>query len=227
MRLGHYEVLSPLGAGGMGEVFRARDSALGREVAIKVLPIYLRENAEALARFEREAKAVAALSHPNILAIHEFGSPDGRWVLALTPDARPRILLHPTGPGQTREIPNPESVDFLGMKWLPDGRIVAFGASKSRMRGSVIDPADGSHRTFTEEGVEPVRYWSSRSLRTAPASWLGTRKGESTRIPWTAGRRPRSTGCRRWTSPSNGHPTAARFSSPGRARFPGGSAAAS
>jgi hypothetical protein len=160
MRLGHYEVLSPLGAGGMGEVFRARDSALGREVAIKVLPIYLRENAEALARFEREAKAVAALSHPNILAIHEFGSPDGRWVLALTPDARPRILLHPTGPGQTREIPNPESVDFLGMKWLPDGRIVAFGASKSRMRGSVIDPADGSHRTFTEEGVEPVRYWS-------------------------------------------------------------------
>ena len=70
--LGPYEILSPLGAGGMGEVYRARDTRLGREVAIKVLPEKLVEDAEALARFEREAKAVAALSHPNILAIHDF-----------------------------------------------------------------------------------------------------------------------------------------------------------
>jgi hypothetical protein len=91
-----------------------------------------------------------------------FGlSPDGRWALALTPEARPRILLHPTGPGQTRELPNPEAVDYLGMKWLPDGRIVAFGAAgMGRTRGSVIDPADGSHHPFTDEGVEPLRYWS-------------------------------------------------------------------
>jgi hypothetical protein len=91
-----------------------------------------------------------------------FGlSPDGRWALALTPDSRPRILLHPTGPGQTRELPNPEGVDYLGMKWLPSGRIVAFGAvGKGRIRGNVIDPTDGSQRPFTPEGVEPVRYWS-------------------------------------------------------------------
>ena len=72
-RLGPYEIVAPLGAGGMGEVYRARDSKLDRFVAIKVLPGQLAENATALARFEREAKAVAALSHPNILAIFDFG----------------------------------------------------------------------------------------------------------------------------------------------------------
>ena len=77
-RLEHYEVLAPLGAGGMGEVYRARDTRLGREVAIKVLPSLVAGDAGRLARFEREARAVAALSHPNILAIHDFGSEEGR-----------------------------------------------------------------------------------------------------------------------------------------------------
>ncbi len=72
-RLGPYEILSPLGAGGMGEVYRARDKKLDRDVAIKVLPESVASDPDTLARFEREAKAVAALSHPNILAIHDFG----------------------------------------------------------------------------------------------------------------------------------------------------------
>jgi Tol biopolymer transport system component len=76
-RLGSYEILAPLGAGGMGEIYRARDARLGRDVAIKVLPERVAKDPEALARFEREAKAVAALSHPNILAIHELGRQDG------------------------------------------------------------------------------------------------------------------------------------------------------
>jgi len=76
-RLGAYEILAPLGAGGMGEVYRARDSKLKREVAVKVLPKSLAADADALARFEREALAVAALSHPNILAIHDFGTHEG------------------------------------------------------------------------------------------------------------------------------------------------------
>ncbi len=76
-RLGPYEIVAPLGAGGMGEVYRARDPKLSREVAIKVLPDELGAHPEALARFEREAKAVAALSHPNILAIFDFASHDG------------------------------------------------------------------------------------------------------------------------------------------------------
>ncbi|HEV3143548.1 MAG TPA: protein kinase [Gemmataceae bacterium] len=76
-RLGPYEVIAPLGAGGMGEVYRARDTRLGREVAIKVLPAPFANDGERRARFEREAKAVAALSHPNILAIHDYGSHEG------------------------------------------------------------------------------------------------------------------------------------------------------
>ena len=76
-RLGPYEIVAPLGAGGMGEVYRARDARLSRDVAIKVLPEHLSQDPQALARFEREAKAVAALSHPNILAIFDIGAEQG------------------------------------------------------------------------------------------------------------------------------------------------------
>ena len=76
-RLDHYEIISPLGAGAMGQVYRARDRKLDREVAIKVLPDNLQNDPEARGRFEREARAVAALSHPNIMAIHDFGETDG------------------------------------------------------------------------------------------------------------------------------------------------------
>src|SRR5262245_17136687 len=72
-RLGSYEVVASLGAGGMGEVWRARDTRLDREVAIKILSAALARDPDAMARFEREAMSVARLSHPNILAIHEFG----------------------------------------------------------------------------------------------------------------------------------------------------------
>ncbi len=82
-RLGHYEIVEPLGHGGMGLVFRARDTRLNREVAIKVLPQNLAQDAESLARFEREAKAVATLSHPNILAIHAFERSDSTLYVAM------------------------------------------------------------------------------------------------------------------------------------------------
>jgi eukaryotic-like serine/threonine-protein kinase len=76
-QLGTYRIIAPLGTGGMGEVWRARDEKLDRDVALKVLPERLASDPDALARFEREAKAVAALSHPNILAIHDFGKAEG------------------------------------------------------------------------------------------------------------------------------------------------------
>src|SRR5437870_1981062 len=76
-RLGPYEIVSPIGAGGMGEVYRARDTRLGRDVAIKILPERLASDPAAVSRFEQEARAVAALSHPNILAIHDIGSSAG------------------------------------------------------------------------------------------------------------------------------------------------------
>ena len=76
-RLGSYEIVALLGAGGMGEVYRARDTRLGREVAVKGLPDAFASHPDRLARFEREARALAALSHPNIIAIHDYGTHEG------------------------------------------------------------------------------------------------------------------------------------------------------
>src|SRR5437870_5022046 len=76
-RLGPYEILTLLGAGGMGEVYRARDPRLGRDVAIKVLPTAFSADPDRLRRFEQEARAAAALNHPSILAVYDIGTHDG------------------------------------------------------------------------------------------------------------------------------------------------------
>jgi serine/threonine protein kinase len=76
-KLGPYEILSPLGAGGMGEVYRARDTRLGRDVAIKVLPNHLSSNPDLKQRFEREARAISSLNHPRICTLHDVGHQDG------------------------------------------------------------------------------------------------------------------------------------------------------
>jgi eukaryotic-like serine/threonine-protein kinase len=83
VRLGVYEVVSLLGVGGMGEVYRARDTKLGRTVAIKVLPDALASNADRIARFEREAKALAALNHPHIATLYGTDESDGRHFLIM------------------------------------------------------------------------------------------------------------------------------------------------
>src|SRR5688500_16058487 len=82
-RLGPYEILAPLGAGGMGEVYRARDSKLNRDVALKILPELSATDPERLARFKREAQVLASLNHPNIGAIYGFEESDGRQALVL------------------------------------------------------------------------------------------------------------------------------------------------
>src|SRR5438105_1624402 len=82
-RLGRYEIVSPLGAGGMGEVYAAKDPRLGRDVAIKILPADVATDPERLARFEREALAVSALNHPHIVTLHEVGTSDAGPYLVL------------------------------------------------------------------------------------------------------------------------------------------------
>src|SRR5215510_154920 len=76
-RFDHYEIISSLGAGGMGEVWRARDTRLDRDVAIKLLPAEFAKDADRLRRFEQEARATSTLNHPNILTIYDIGSHDG------------------------------------------------------------------------------------------------------------------------------------------------------
>jgi eukaryotic-like serine/threonine-protein kinase len=133
-RLGPYEIVSPLGAGGMGEVYRARDTRLERDVAVKVLPPLLVSDPAALARFEREAKLVAALSHPNILAIHDVGS-DAGVSYAVTELLQGETLRDRLTSGP---VPLRKSIDY--------GRQIARGLAAAHGRGIV-------HRDLKPENV--------------------------------------------------------------------------
>jgi len=98
--LGRYEIIGPLGSGGMGDVYRALDVRLAREVAIKVLPASFARDADRLVRFEQEARATSALNHPNIVTIHELGEvEDGRFiVMELIGGRTLRALIHESLP---------------------------------------------------------------------------------------------------------------------------------
>src|ERR1700758_4255347 len=82
-KLGPYEIILPLGAGGMGEVYRARDTRLDRTVAVKILPSHLSSNPEAKQRFDREARTISSLSHPNVCQLYDVGSQDGTRYLVM------------------------------------------------------------------------------------------------------------------------------------------------
>jgi Tol biopolymer transport system component/serine/threonine protein kinase len=171
IKLGPYEILSPLGAGGMGEVYKAKDSRLDRFVAIKVLPEHLTKSPDALARFEREAKAVATLNHPNILAIHDLGQQDGVQyaVMELLEGESLRARLH-QGPLQPRKVTDFAAQIAQGLAaahdkgvvhrdlkpenlWLSkDGRvkILDFGLAKH-----VLPAGHGSQSYLATEAVSP------------------------------------------------------------------------
>src|SRR3954462_120738 len=120
-RLGPYEILGLLAVGGMGEVYRASDSRLDRRVAIKVLTAREACEPEALARFAREAKAVAALSHPNILAIYDFGNEEG-LCYAVTELLEGKTLR---GCLQTGPLPPRKAIDFA--RQIAQGLAAAHG----------------------------------------------------------------------------------------------------
>jgi len=101
-RLGTIEVLSPLGAGGMGEVYRAHDTQLGREVALKLLPESLAHDPERLGRLRREARALAALNHPAIATVYEIGDAEGTSFLVMELVEGGATPSPPTGCGSWR-----------------------------------------------------------------------------------------------------------------------------
>jgi eukaryotic-like serine/threonine-protein kinase len=133
-RLGSYELLGPIGAGGMGEVYHAKDTRLGREVAIKVLPAVLAGDAERRARFEQEARSASALNHPNILTVYDIGSFDGGAYIATEfVDGHTLRELLVSGPLPAR-------------KFLPIAAQVADGLAKAHAAGIV-------HRDLKPENV--------------------------------------------------------------------------
>jgi serine/threonine protein kinase len=167
-RLGPYEIISPLGAGGMGEVYRARDTRLDRDVAVKVLPAQLSESPEALARFEREAKAVAALSHANIVALHDFGKNDGT-VYAVTELLEGETLRARVAAGA---IPARKSVEY--------GLQIANGLSAAHDKGIVHRDLKPENVFVTKSGtVKILDFGLARQLVFASA-------GEDTHSPTVA-----------------------------------------
>jgi Tol biopolymer transport system component len=178
-RLGPYEILSPLGSGGMGEVYRARDTRLGREVAVKVLPSEVASDPERLKRFEKEARAASALNHPNIVTIHDIGSSEGlRWI------AMERVE------GKTlREVLFGGALDLRRL--LPIATQIANGLARAHEAGivhrdlkpeNVMVTRDGlvkildfglAKRTTTESGDEDGSRFSTET-GTSPGVVLGT-----------------------------------------------------
>ena len=167
-RLGSYEIVAPLGAGGMGEVYRARDAKLDREVAIKVLPQHLTSDPDALARFEREAKAVAALSHPNILAIHDFGKQNGT-VYAVT-----ELLEGETLRGKLDGSQVPQS---RAVEWAVQ---ISRGLSAAHSKGVV-------HRDLKPENVFVTRDGHVKILDFGLAKRAADAVGEKTNAPTSSG----------------------------------------
>src|SRR5437868_8587740 len=137
-KLGNYEIVAPLGAGGMGEVYRARDLSLQREVAVKVLPASFSRDADRLLRFTQEAQATAALNHPNILSVYQIGQEDGApyIVSELLEGQSLRDLL------RTGALPARKAVEY--------GAQIARGLAAAHGRGIV-------HRDLKPENIFVMR----------------------------------------------------------------------
>jgi tetratricopeptide (TPR) repeat protein len=143
-RLGPYEIVAPIGAGGMGEVYRARDTRLGRDVAVKVLPSDVAHDADRLARFEREAQAVAALSHPNILALYDVGEAKGiRYVVVELLEGETLRERLSKGP-----LPQHSAVE-LGVE-------IAHGLSAAHAKGIVHRDLKPANVFVTSDGVVKI-----------------------------------------------------------------------
>ena len=144
-RLGDCEIVAPLGAGGMGEVYRARDQSLGREVAVKVLPEELASDRDRLRRFEQEARAAAALNHPNILAVYRFGTTDRNAPYLVTELLQGQTLRERLEQG---EIPRRKVVEYALQ--------MARGLAAAHDRGIVHRDLKPENIFLTRDGVVKI-----------------------------------------------------------------------
>ncbi|MBK9062956.1 MAG: serine/threonine-protein kinase [Acidobacteria bacterium] len=169
-RLGSYEVLSPLGAGGMGEVYRAKDLRLAREVAIKVLPEDFLEGEERKLRFEREARALAALNHPNIAAVHSFEESGGRHILVM------ELIEGATLRAKLAEGPLPTK------KILSIASQVAEGLAKAHAAGIVHRDLKPENLMVTPDGLVKILDFGLAKLSGPPEA-----SGEASVAPTVSG----------------------------------------
>ena len=153
VRLGPYEILAPLGAGGMGEVYRARDPRLGREVAVKVLRDQTSDDPERLRRFEQEAKAAGALNHPNLLSVHDVGAHEGApyLVFELLQGSTLREMLG-SGP-----LPLRKAIDY--------GVQIARGLAAAHDKGIVHRDLKPENVFVTEDGRVKILDFGLAKLR--------------------------------------------------------------
>src|SRR5712675_1104250 len=155
-KLGPYEIESPLGAGGMGEVYRARDTRLEREVAIKVLPSALASDASLKQRLEREAKAISKLSHPHICTLHDVGHQDGVDFLVMEylegETLERRLTKGPLAPEQT----------------IRYGSQIADALAKAHKLGITHRDLKPSNVMLTKTGAKLMDFGLAKESGTAP-----------------------------------------------------------
>src|SRR5271154_4328822 len=157
-KLDGYEILTLLGAGGMGEVYRARDPALKREVAIKVLPPFVSRDPDRLRRFEQEAQAAAAINHPNILAVYQFGIFDGAPYLVS------ELLVGETLRQQLERGPLPVR------RAMDTGVQIAHGIAAAHEKGIVHRDLKPENLFVTKDGRVKILDFGLAKLTQAPTS---------------------------------------------------------
>src|SRR6266853_482971 len=160
-KLGPYEIQSPLGAGGMGEVYKARDTRLDRTVAIKLVPSHLSENPEAKQRFDREARTISSLNHPNICTLHDVGEQDGVDYLVM------EYLEGETLADRLRK--GPLSVDQV----LKYGIEICEGLEKAHRSGVVHRDLKPGNIMLTKTGAKLMDFGLAKASLAGPAATSG------------------------------------------------------